>query len=227
MATAQTIIDAAARKVGISSLDSTEYDNLLEELNNMISLWGLESLFPYVVSESLALTIGTSLYTIGTAGDIATAMAISIKNCFVRNSDGNDYPVGPMGEDEYNLITTKTSEGRPTKVYYKPKYPLGQIQFNYEPDAAYTAYFDFEKNFTEFAAINTTVDLPNEYKEALIYNFAVKIGENNSVNLPQTILAMATYSKGLLSRSKAINNPPKKVRFDIFSGSSMNINTGE
>uniref|UniRef100_A0A6H1ZCV7 Putative tail protein n=1 Tax=viral metagenome TaxID=1070528 RepID=A0A6H1ZCV7_9ZZZZ len=227
MADAQAIIDAAARKCGILSLDSNEYADLLADLNNMISLWGLEDLFPYLVSESLALTIGTSQYSIGSGGDIATARAISIKNCFLRNSDGYDYPVESFGADEYNAITLKTSEGRPTKVYYIPEYPLGLIQFNYEPDEAYTAYFDFEKNFTEFAAITTDVDLPNEYKEALIYNFAIRIAENNSVNLPQTVLASASYSKNLLSRSKAINNPPRKAKFDIMtSGYSIDITTG-
>lgn len=227
MATAQTIIDASYRKIGILSPTLTEDDNGLEALNNMISLWGLDFLVPYVTRESKALTIGISEYTIGSGGDLDTVRPMSIANCYLKDSDNYSYDVKIMSAKDYNLISSKTLEGRPTKLYFIPEYPLVKIIFNKEPDVAYTAYFEFWKNFTEFALLTTAFSFPNEYKEAMVYNLAIRLGEDNTIEIPRSVYEIAGSSLTLISRLNAVNRMPPKARFEFIGEGLYNIETDE
>ena len=226
--TAQTIIDAGYRKCGILLPTSEEEDNGLEALNDMISSWTTEYLSPYVTRESKALTAGTAEYTIGSGGNLDTVRPMSVLNCYLVDTDGYSYKnLDIMSAKDYNRVLLKTAEGRPTGLYFVPEYPLAKVIFNYEPDAVYTAYFEFQKQITEFAALSTTVSLPLEYKEALIYNLAIKLAEDNSIGLSQSVLTTAEVSKFLLSRTNAANRIPPKARFDFIDGRPSNITTGE
>jgi len=224
--TAQTIIDAAYRKVGLTDPTSTQDDNGLEALNNMISLWGIDFLVPYVTRESLTLTAGTAEYTVGSGGDLDTVRPVSILSCYLTDSDNLSSEVRIFGAADYNHITSKTLEGRPSRLYYIPEYTLAKIIFNKEANAAYTAYFEFQKNFTEFAALGTSFSFPNEYKEAMVYNLAIKLAEEETVEVPPSVFNTADTSLGLISRLNAVNRPPPKTKFD-FCGTPYNITTDE
>ncbi|MDO9535099.1 MAG: hypothetical protein Q7J85_07145 [Bacillota bacterium] len=227
MATANTFTDAAYRLCGMLSPTTNENEYGLEALNNMLSLWGADFLVPVVTRESKALTIGTSEYTIGAGGDLDTVRPMRIENAYLKDSDGYSYPLKEMSADEYNDITLKTQEGRPTKYYFIPDETLSKIIFNFEPDAAYTLYFESWKNFTEFAALTTTVTLPNEYKEAIISNLAIILGEENSIDLPKSVYARADASLSLISRLVAITRIPPKAKFEFTGGQRYNITTDE
>jgi len=228
MATANTITDAAYKKCGILSPDDTQDADALEALNNMVSAWGLEHLSPYKTRENFPLVSGTAEYTIGDGGDFDTVRPIRILNCYLTDSSGYSYPVGiSLSAKDYNRINLKTAESRPTKLYFLTEYPLAKIIFNYEADAVYTAYFEFEKQITEFAALTTTVTLPNEYKEALIYNLAVKLAEDDSIQLPPSVTEAAGALKFLISRMLDVNRSTPISRFEMNGYSSLNITTGE
>lgn len=228
MATVETIINSAARKVGISVLSTDEIANALEDLNTLLSVLSIEFQSPYVTRESLTLTAGDAEYTIGSSGDLDTVRPIALRNVFIRDSDGRDWPIKIINAENYNEITTKTTEAKPEFVYFIPEYPLAKIIFDCEPDYAYTAYFEFHKGFTEYTATTEDVELPNEYKAMLIYNLAIVIAEDNSISPSQSVIDMAKYTRLMVSRLDAINNPPKKLRFDIYDdGFQADIEAGE
>lgn len=228
MATVETLINSAARKVGISTLSTDEISFALEDLNTLLGVAGVENLPPYVTRENLTLTVGDAEYTIGSSGDLDTVRPISIKNIFIRNSDGYDYPIKVVNVANYNEVTIKTTEAKPEEVYFIPEYPLAKIIFDCEPDEAYVAYFEFYKSFTEYTLVSETVSLPNEYKAFIIYNLALMIAEDHSIKPSETVSEMAKYTKLLISRTEAINNPPRTVRFDIYNdGFLANIETGD
>lgn len=226
MATAQTICDAAYRKCGILSPTEREDNNALIALNNLISLWGLDFIVPYVTRESKALTIGTAEYTIGSGGDFDTVRPLSVVNCYLKDSDDYSYDIKLLSAKDYNLISSKTLDGRPTGLYFIPEYALAKVIFNKEPDKAYTAYFEFWKNFTEFATLSTTCSFPNEYKIAMIYNLAVALSEDNTLEIPRSVYTTANSSLNLISRLNAVNQIPPKARFDMH-GRRYNIVTDE
>ena len=138
MATANTITDGAYRLNSILNPSTDQDDSGLEALNNMISSWSAEGLLvPYNTIESFALTVGKSTYTIGSGGEFDTVRPLRIIDAFIRDSNSDDYPVDvSMTRVEYNAITQKDAEARPTRLYFDPQYPKGKIYFNYEPDTA-------------------------------------------------------------------------------------------
>lgn len=227
MATANTITDAAYRKCGLLLPTSDEDDYGLEALNNMISLWGTEFLVPYLVRENFDLVIGTRNYTIGSGGDFDTVRPMRLDTLHLRDSDDYDYPLKLMSPQEWADIRYKDHSGKPTKVFYKTEYSLGKIRFNKKPDATYKIYLCSWKNFTEFANLTTTVTLPDEYKKALVYNLAVELAEDNSIDIPSSVLRSAANSLVLLTRLIAANRLPSEAKFDFNGGASYNITTDE
>ena len=221
--TANDIIDAAYRKVRINAPSGDADANALESLNNMISAWGTRFAVPCNVREGFDLIVGTAEYTIGSGGDFDTVRPMLINSAYLVNPDGHSYPLQVISGKDYNRIGSKTQDGRPTKVYYINEYSLVKVIFNKEADAVYTVHFDFIKNFTEFATIGAAVVLPNEYKEALIYNLAIKLAEDNSVELPASVNRTARNSLILLERLLAANKIPPKAMFDFSGGGSYDI----
>ena len=225
--TANTITDAAYRKCSLLLPTSDEDAYALEALNNMISLWGTEFLVPYLVRESFTLTIGTHDYTIGSGGAFDTVRPMRFNTLHLRDADNYDYPLELMSAQEWADIRYKDNSGRPTRVFYKTEYPLGKVRFNKKPDIAYKVYLCSWKNFTEFANLTTAVTLPDEYKRALVYNLAVELAEDNSMDIPSSVLRTAANSLVLISRLLAANRLPSEVKFDFNGGAAYNITTDE
>lgn len=227
MTTANTITDSAYRKIGINNPTDAQDTEALEDLNNMISVWGADFAVPYITRESDTLTVGDAEYTIGTGGDFDTERPVSISSCYLVDSENFSYPVDVRPAADYNRISSKTFEGRPRKLYYIPEYPLAKIIFSSEPDYAYTVNYEFWKNVTEFALLTTDFAFPNEYKQAMIYNLAVALGENNTIAVPQTVLVTAADNYRIIKKVSAINRPPPTVQFDFGRGAPTNITTSE
>lgn len=227
MATAQTIIEASYRKCGIPTPSAAQLVDGLELLNNMVSLWGIEFLIHAVTRENLTLTIGTATYTIGSSGSLDTVRPIQIVNVYLRDSDNTDSPIDVISAKDYGDIIQKGTSGKPTRLYYIAEYPQAKIIFDYAPDKAYVVYFEFLKNFTEFATLATTVSLPNEYKEALVYNLAIRLAEDLDVELPASIISIAEGSRALLGIIAAANRLPPKAGFEFNSGKRYNITVDE
>jgi hypothetical protein len=224
--TAATLITASFMKIGIDSPTAAQTANALISLNNMLSAWGTEYLVPAVTRESQALTIGQSTYTVGSGGDMDTVRPIAVQNVYLENSDGYSFGVRVFAAEDYNRIGLKTQEGRPENMYFIPSETLSKIIFDKEPDAAYTAYFEFWKNFTEFAATSTEVTLPPEYKEAIIYNLAVSLSEDWDRGIKKTTIVKAETARQKLSTLHAATRAIPLAKFD-FATRAYNINTDE
>ena len=166
-------------------------------------------------------------FTLKVLGDINTVRPVSIERCFLRDSEGFDWPVRKMSSEEYNTITDKDVSTRPTKVYFLPEFPLAKVIFNSVPDTSYTAYFEFNKGFAAFASTTATLGatFPNENLEGVIYNLAVAIGENWDRKISPTVMYRAKETKDALDSRNAANRPVPKAKFDFSSGRSYNIST--
>lgn len=228
MADYLTIINAAYRKIGNKNPTTTEINDAKEMFNDMLGIMGVELLFPYPSRESFTLTIGQDTYTIGSGGTINTTRPINILSLYIRDSDNIDSPIKIISREAYNLITEKSQSGKPTKAYYIPEYPLSKLIFNYDLDKAYTAFFEFERNFTEVGVTSATVTLPNEYRAMLIYNLAVILAEDTKQILPQSVYANAKYYKNMVCKIRAITRTVPLIRFPVATaGASLNITTDD
>jgi len=224
--TAGDIITASFIKVGVGSPTAAQTASALISLNNMISMFGAENLLYSVVSESHALVVADTEYTVGSGGQWDTDRPIGVRSCYLRDANNYDHPVKCFTYKEYNDITNKSYSGRPNKLYFLPEYPLAKIIFNAASDYAYDAYFEFYGNFEEFALTTTAVTLPPEYKEALVYNLAISLGEDWDRKISQTVIVKAAMSKEVLEALIASQNTPPKAKFDFggMAGVSVGMN---
>lgn len=226
MATAGDIITASFLKIGIGVPTTAQTSSALISLNNMINFLGVEMVPPYVTSESFALVASDSEYTIGSGGQWDTVRPVKVLRCFLRDDSNYDYPVSVMGSLDRAIMSNKAYSARPSQLYYLSEYPLAKIIFNTLPDAAYDAYFEFWKSFTEFAATTTAVDLPPEYREALVYNLAVSLGEDWDRIVSKTVFAQAMRTREVIDRLNAAARTVPKARFDFDGLGSSNPDYG-
>lgn len=205
---ATALIESVLRvlKGANSSSGVGEKKQALEALNSLISSWGAERLLvPYLTNENFTLTIGQSVYTIGSGGDFDAVRPIEIVDAYIRDSGGTDYSVEISTLGQYNDIVSKETDNRPDKLYYTPEYPLGKIYFNTEPSSAETLYLDSWKHLTELAELTTAISLPLEYKRALKWNLVIELAPEYGMTLEATTIAMAIQSKKAL---KSVNLLP-------------------
>lgn len=197
---AEDLIKGSLRLCGVRLPSTTQLDEALTALNQMINIWNAENLMVYdIVKESFTLTSGTSIYTIGSGGDFDTDRPQKIIDAFIRDDSDCDHPVDvTMTEKEYNAIYEKGVDQRPERLYYRPSYSLGYIYFDSEPDSAETLYLDSWKQIDELAALTTTVSLPKEYESALRFNFAVFIAPEYGITLDKTVIQLASITKNIL-----------------------------
>jgi len=231
ISTAEDIVKAALRKLGFSSPSDTKKNQALDALNMLLTSWSVGGLLiPYVTEDTHTLTIGTAKYSIGSSGDINTARPIDIFDAFLRDSNSYDRYLQVLSVKEYDQIVSKGSDGKPTTLYYYPSYPLAYIYFDYEPDDTYTLYLKSWKHLTEFSTLGTSIDLPPEYKRALVFNLAVEIASDEDYQLPQEVFMIAQAARENIEHQNAKFLVPPEASFDdaiIQEGGVYNIFTDE
>jgi len=224
MATTSSVISAASTKIGVESPTDAQNAQALVSLNNMLTLWGADFLDYAVVSSSVAIGTGGAEYTVGSGGDLDEARPLIVNSCYIRNSDGHDFFLEPMSSEEYNSILDKDASMRPTKYYFLPEYTLSKVIFNSVPDATYTAYFEFSKNFSVYATVSTTttITLPPAYLGPLVDNLAVSLSEDWDRKVKPTLYKRAEEGKDIVSALAASTKTVSSARFE-FNGGVYNI----
>ena len=222
--TAQKIIRSAFRKCKNKTPNASDVNDAFDTLNDMLSALGGDLLYPALVRETFTLTAGDEEYTIGSGGDFDTVRPIYIKNAYLREGD-DDANIRIISLEDYNDIDDKTQEGQPSGLVYLPEYPLGKILLSCAPDSAYELCLDSVKNFTEFTSKTTSVSLPPEYREFLVYNLAIRLAEENDTDIRQSVYALAEESKERILDIKFANQKTPESRFDfqylILTGKEM------
>lgn len=211
---AETLIRDSLRLCGVRLPIDTQLSEGLTALNSLLSLWSSEKIMIYAVTkESFSLVAGTGIYTIGSGGTFDTVRPQKLEDAYIRDSSNIDHWVDvKMTEIEYNEIADKTETGRPEQLYYSPEYPLGKIYFDLIPETAETFILDSWKQLTEFAALATTITLPDEYKKALRFNLAVDLAPEYGIVLDKTIVQQAVLGKTMLENVNI--KTPEPARFD-------------
>jgi len=222
--TAQRIIKSAFRKCRIKKPEASEVNEAFLTLNDMLGSLGAELLFPYLVRESFDLSAGEEEYTIGSGGDFDTVRPYYIKNAYIREDD-EDAILTEIALEDYNDIDSKDQEGQPSGFVYLPEYPLGKILLSCAPTGDFELFIESYKPFTEFTSQATSVTLPPEYMEFLQYNLAVRLAEENDVQVNASVYEMAQATRDRIEDLKFINQKVPGSRFDfgrlVLTGKEM------
>lgn len=211
-------ISAALRKLGVLDPRSTADASLLASgllaLNSMLARWSTRRWCVHTITEgSFSLTPGTAAYAIGSGGAFDTARPTRIVQAWVRNNDF-DYPVDIVARENFAAIGDKTTSARPEKLWFEPTYPLATVTLWPVPDSALdTLYLKLWQPLSAVASVSDSLSLPPEYEEAIIWNLAVNLAPEFSMEPPQIVAFRADETLRELQRLHAQPTPQANTDF--------------
>jgi len=227
MATVRDLVTTSLRllqEVGAGEVASAESAvDGLTALNRMLDSWSIDKDVIYTESrETFTLTGGTASYTIGSGGTFNVTKPLFLEQAFITNG-GLTYEIAVNDAAQYALISDKTVAAMPSDVYFDGGYPLATMIFWPVPDSSYTLNLYSKKPLSNLSALTDTVNLPQGYERAIIYNLAVEIapeyGKEASVSVQRT-------ARSALRALESLNNSNDKhlLRTDLML-QEMNRNT--
>lgn len=190
MITARRLIERAFKKAGITTINESPTDleskDALDEMISMLSSWANDStLAVFRVWETFPLESGKKEYIIGpndtglpddeSGIDFITSRPIDIKAATVKFSNV-DYDVGIISDETYiNGISVKTNRGIPSLLNYDNGYPLAKIRLYPVPSSNYELFILSEKSLDQITSLNSAIDFPPGWHDAIIYNLAMRL----------------------------------------------------
>ena len=234
MTTASDVLTRASRALGYLGrtevMSAADINDALVTFNAMLDSWSNEKLMSYpTLQRNFPLVIGKQTYTIGASGDINSTRPYDIIQAFVRDSNGNDYPIKTIPQNDWDNIGSKYITSQiPDTLFYDPQYPLGVINIFPVPLLNYTVYFDSSLDQVTMSTLTQSLSLPVGYERAYVLNLALEmmgagfpclLDEKNLARL--TVNAMeakgnikranikeviAEYDSAIVSRSNASYN---------------------
>jgi hypothetical protein len=239
---AKDLIYSAFRVAGIllgpkETYSDDDASDGLEVLNGMLDAWKADRLAVYAILRSLfTLTAGkgseSNPYSIGLNGHpdflIERPEQIYRASLILDNSSPTvEVPLSILNEQQYQALAPKDLTGPiPTRLYYRPLVPNGQIILWAVPTVAYQIALYLWRTVDEFTSASQPVFLPPAYREAIEYNLAIRL----AARYPESHLTQMAVqiAKDAISRIKTINQPellmrceaallPEQGRYNIFS----------
>jgi len=234
--TAQEIIEAAFTELGIYTPGTTppasEITWGLAKLNRLLNTLSASGVnLHYRVEENFNVSDGTASYTIGDGATFDTERPTVIEQAFIRDGD-TDYLVKVRPIAEYWGLSDKTTESRPTKLFYDTTYTDGTdgtIYLHYVPNQTYELHFVSQKPLTTYTDEDTDVVLPGQYEDFLVlklaFAFAPRFGKSVSRELDLAIQKADGAVRGL---NIARTMKPASIRVSSSSGGgeAYNVESG-
>lgn len=227
MTTARDLITRAYQINGVltknEALSGDEAADGLKSLNALLSSWTNDSLLAYArLQENFPLVSGQASYTIGSGGDFDTVRPTQILTAFTRIGS-IDYKMAIISDVEYDTIVQKNiSNSIPTALVYDGNAPLGTITI-YPVPVTGDLYIRSEKPLTEFASLDSDVELPPGWERALIYNLSIEDASQYGQEVTQPVYQIAMDALGKIKTAVARNR--KMDMFD-YRGNENNIYSG-
>jgi hypothetical protein len=113
-----------------------------------------------------------------------------------------------------NKVIAQSALGEVVRLYYDPQYPLGKICFDYAPEAEVTFHVRTEKPLLELSLLDTEIDLPLQYKEALTFNLAVRVSTEEDTTLSKLVYDIANISKTTLENLNANDRLRRQTKIE-------------
>lgn len=94
----------------------------------------------------------------------------------IKIDNGNEIPMKVISRDAYFKLPIKTTEGKPTQLYYDPQLSAGKLYIW----STFQTVNDFiiittQREIEDFNTLTDTADFPQEWLEALVWNLAARI----------------------------------------------------
>lgn len=208
----------ALRVIGSTETpNAADANDGLVAFNAMLDSWSNENLLAFeVLTQSFALTVGKTTYSIGASGspDISGTRPLAIEGAYLQDTNSIKYGMDVVSREVWigrTGLSTVTSQ-LPDTLWYDPAYPLGVINIFPTPLIAYTVYIDTYLQQALFAALTTQLSTPPGYERAYVFNLAVEISSQFGIPIPaigpgqRNIVEIANESRANIKRKNIREN---------------------
>lgn len=191
--TRNQIIESALRKLGVLAEGQTpstqNYSDGMMALNAVIAQLRAVGM-PLWARSEYTFTPTTGTYTIGTGMTLNTPFPVKLLQAF-RTETNAKIPLEVMAREDFNILPT-TNTGSPIKVNYQPFVNYGTVSFWPVPTSTNTATVTlvYQRPYQYFTTSTETMDFPEEWYNAIIYNLAVRLAPEWGVPLPDRQMLM-------------------------------------
>jgi len=186
MSTALDIINLALKDSGILGIGQAalaeDSADALTRLNWMIGQWNRKRWLVYRLRAYMITSTGANSYTVGPGGDFdITKRPDRIESGFFRQPVTGglpmDYPLQILhAREDWDKIGIKTLTSFSGAMFYDSAWPTGTIYFWPVPQASrYQMSISVKEQLLTFGSLTETVDLPDEYLDALYLNLAKRL----------------------------------------------------
>lgn len=210
MTTANEIIAEAMGTIGMLGAGETaSYEDAaicLQVLNTMIDAWNLPSLTQYTTQDGTAtLTAGATSLTIGPTMNINVTRPVAIAAGSYVTANGIDYPMEGISEPEYNELGIKNLAGYvPVKFFYDVGELTGTIRYWPAPGQSVTVHHPLPTQFSAFADLTTSYNLPQGYKRAMVMCLALEIAPHFEQTPAPWVAGAASKALRLVKRANNV-----------------------
>lgn len=202
---------------GTETPTAGEATDALATLNDILENWSTQPLALWSTSNfSGSLVGGQAVYTIGPGGDLNTTRPSQINGAFVQ-FNGVDFPVQPVGQLEYNLISLKGyQQPIPQSLLYVNDFPLGRITVWPVPTAAMPITLTFDRLLTQIPNLSTAINFPPGAAPALRLRLATALAVEFGAPLDPMLVQMA--ADAMADYKRANKQPVRSYCDDALVG---------
>jgi hypothetical protein len=224
--TARQIITASLRKLGVIASGETpsadELQDGLSALQGLLDSWSTNDLLSYTdTEETFTLTAGKQDYTIGYGGDFNTARPLDILGAAVLGTSGIELHLNQLKPDQWRGIPLKSIQSElPTDCFFETSWPLATLQVYPVPSGGKQIVIYSRKPFASVANVNTSIDLPHGYEDAVVYNLAIEIADEYGAQVSPLLMKRAEDALASIKARNLASNIPFAATEGMFQGSS-------
>lgn len=160
------------------------------------------------MSANATATTPSQAITYTIPGNFKITRPLRITNAFTRitgtGNTGLDYGIEIITRDKYASLGYKGIAGPwPTKCYYDPTFPLGNLYFYPNPANAGTLHLWTDTIISDFANLTQSINLPQGYARALKKNLALELAPEYGKTVGALLVKQAKESKELIESLNA------------------------
>lgn len=227
------IIKLALKNAGVIGIGQTPASEDLNDacamMNDMIAQWQERRYLVYHLIEETVQANSAQYYSIGPGGDIDVVQRPAAINAAFARQTINDMPnqidyklaILPSRET-WSQIAMKSLQSFPQYCWYDAASPLGLLYVYPVISNQFTIHVVFREQLQRAVALTDEITLPAEYREALIYNLALRLSAAYATPLNPEVPRLA---KAALETIRTINAQVPRMNLPKFllSGAKYNI----
>jgi hypothetical protein len=210
------IIDKAFRILGKSSegeaLSARMYEDGRTSLNLLLKTWGTMEHLWTKTERSLTLVANTAAYVLTPK----PGRVLSVRRRYTYGTSVTDIPLNEMSRQEYMEMPVKTSSpSTPNSWYYDPQATTGTLYVWPAPSTAVvtenTLQITYLRRIEDMNATGDSLDMPQEWLQAVIWNLADELETEYPVNDPRLAAKIAGKAVQLKAMLKSWDTEPASL----------------